>query len=173
MLRNRKALERRQPLKRKTRMRRVSNLRHAENLIYSDRRRIFLSIHSLCQITMAIHRIDESLALWTLKSNPPALWEQSIVVNGIVVPFATEVHHRNRRSGSIRYLTESFWMSSAAGPHRWAEEHAGEARSIGVICPINASPDGAMPDGGRCLTTEELLRVRADGGDQIIWEKTS
>jgi hypothetical protein len=110
---------------------------------------------------MARHRINEGEALAELLraiSVNPFLFR--IEFRGITIPLATEIHHRNRSNGK-RYVDDRFFMSACRAAHAWAESNPITARAIGILLSINARPDGSMPDGSQCLTTEELMRTRA------------
>lgn len=143
---------------------RISKRRRADLRLYGPARAEFLRQHPLCQITLAILRIDEREALEAFES-----WTQDtrsgsrlyLYFRGEKIPFANQIHHRNKSNGSERFLNQDYWMAASEVGHRWAEDKKDQAREIGILLPINAKPDGTLPDGSRCLTTPELLKVRA------------
>ena len=148
-------------------MPRVSPKRRKQGPAYARLRAEHLWNHPLCQITIALERLDEpSLVAEYRASCLTGPIEIRVIKAGIAgwtrIDPATQIHHRNKSNGD-RYLKKEFFMSAGAAGHDWAERHKDEARRIGVLCPINARPDGSLPDGGRCLTTDELLAVRARG----------
>ncbi len=138
---------------------------------YWPLRREYLKAHPLCQITLARFRIDEKEVLSRFLSGPrlcDQFWFDRTEGDKRVaypIPYATQIHHRNKSNGRRRNIQE-FWMSAASIPHRWVEQHKDEARAIGLLCPINARPDGTMPDGSQCLPTAHLIYVRSLGSDE-------
>lgn len=139
-------------------LRRRSKKRVAQSSVYALVKAEHLAKHPLDQIFMAKHRIDERKAL-ELLSRCSHIDISELRFEGFSIPFADQIHHRNKCNGE-RLIRKEFFMSTAIESHGWAENNKGEARKIGVLCPINAKPDGTMPDGSRCLTTDELMRVR-------------
>jgi hypothetical protein len=151
-------------MKKARRMRQVSPRRARENARYRRLEAKYLADHPLCQIFLARHRIDEATVL-SVYYDLYARYPGSVIAtawNGLNIPQSTQVHHRNKRDRT-RLNRMEYWMAGSAGEHQWTEDHKDEARAIGILCPINARPDGSMPDGRRCLTTPELMAARAAG----------
>lgn len=151
-------------------MKQVSDQEKKLQSAYWPLRRKYLKEHPLCQITMALHRIDERTALNLFLPGPEMFpfWFDRIEGDKRVaypIPRATQIHHRNKSNGVRRNILE-FWMSAARDPHRWVEDHKDEARKLGLLCPVNARPDGTMPDGSQCLPTSHLLYIRSLGQDE-------
>lgn len=169
------ALKRGGPIKRKSKVRRISSSRQIDRRIYNRRRKAYIEAHPFCQIYIAQHRLNEAevirnngtAAIHTKCSKSATrLYGVTDGVYTIQVPLANQIHHRNKADHE-RLLLEDYWMSAGTVGHRWAEDHKDEARKIGVLCPINARPDGSLPDGQRCLTTPELLEARVAGFDDL------
>lgn len=160
-------------LKRKTRLRPISKRRAEERKTYRDVREEHLAAHPFCQITIAQFRVNEADVIKSkgLLEGPVEMvrvaeYPDPIPLGStLVIHRATQIHHRNKCDGS-RLNDPRFFMSACRKEHEWAERHKDEARAIGVLLPINADKDGRMPDGSRCLTTDELLAVRARGGNE-------
>ena len=141
----------------------------AERRAYGPAARSYLKAHPYCQVTIAIQRLNEAEVIAGNGSQTRRVeFHGQPARETWTIPPATEIHHRNRRNGP-RLNRQEFWMSASPSAHRWVEQNPGEARRIGLLCPINAQPDGGMPDGTRCLTTSELLRSRA----AVAWITTS
>jgi hypothetical protein len=70
--------------------------------IYSEKRKIYLSKHSMC------------------KAHLP----------GICTQMATDVHHMAGRVGEL-YLDETHWIALCRACHMWIEEHPKEAKEMG------------------------------------------
>lgn len=122
---------------------------------YATLRREHLALHPFCQLTIAMHRLREEDVLTANRS-----YINGVSYNGVWIPRATQIHHRNKCQGAR--LTDARWFSSASPKmHQWVEDHKDEARRDGYLLPINADPDGFMPDGSCGLTTDEWLLVRA------------
>jgi hypothetical protein len=132
-------------------MRQVSPELALERARYRRAIPAYLEAHPFCQITIALHGLDE---------------QEVIARDGQIglrrIPRANQIHHRLKRDGE-RLNRQEFWMSAAHGPHRWTEDNKKEARIVGILCPIEATPTGLLPAGRRCLTTPELMAARAAG----------
>lgn len=143
---------------------RTSKRLRSARKIYLKDKSVYLGKHPLCQITMALNRISEDEALrFFWETGTPPRYSRPSGRNWIVwqaIPFSTQIHHRNKRDGDARLLNQDFWMAAAKLPHDWVEKNKTLARKLGLLCPINANPDGFMPDGSRCLTTGELISRR-------------
>lgn len=165
---------RRTPLKRSAKpIRRISSKRRVERAEYTRVRLDHLQRHPLCQLTVAFLRLDEAAVLRAFFASGgktgmvhmgPGFandeWCEAFRFNSWVIPLATQIHHRNKCQGAR--LTDARWFSSASPKmHQWVEDHKDEARRDGYLLPINADPDGFMPDGSCGLTTDEWLLVRA------------
>ena len=124
---------------------------------YSRRRKAYLAEHPLCQIFIARNRLSEGDLIRALKT-------VAILHPPVGLQYATEIHHRNKRNGR-RLNIERFWMACCREQHEWVESHKDEARKLGLLCPINADPEGVMPNGSVCLPTSELIIRRAEGKD--------
>jgi hypothetical protein len=48
---------------------------------------------------------------------------------------ATQCHHYQGRRG-ILLLYEPFWIPVSWEGHHWIEDHRGEARDLGLLCPL-------------------------------------
>ena len=152
-------------------IKRVSKAEARRLSAYWPLRRQYLKDHPLCQITLAAARLQEEVMVeaWK-KSGSPEIGITVDVGHGnfVLLEPATTIHHRNKSNGTRRNRTE-YWMSAAPGPHRGTEDHKDTAREIGILCPINARPDGSLPDGRRCLTTAELINHRCTGGNRTTY----
>ncbi len=139
------------------RIRQTSQVRAAQRREYNKMKPAYLAAHPFCQITICRLGLNEQAVITANGSflypvgSPAAVRRQ--------VPFATELHHRNKANG-CRLTNFDYIMSASAGAHRWEEEHKDEARAMGILCPINCRPDGTMPDGMKQPTTIELLAQR-------------
>lgn len=81
---------------------RVSEKRSKEERIYSAKRLIFLGEHPMCEMH----------------------------VPGICTHKATEVHHKEGRTGE-NYLDDTKWMAGCHNCHDWATENPKEAIELG------------------------------------------
>lgn len=161
---------RRTPLKRSTKpIRRVSKRRRAERTDYTAVRMEHFHLHPLCQLTIAKHRLVEAqvLRLFALEGGgcgihegEPAWYYGAGPHGDIWIPMATQIHHRNKCNGAR--LTDVRWFASTGEEmHTWVEDHKDQARAEGYLLPIEADPDGRLPNDSQCLTTDEWLAVRA------------
>lgn len=115
----------------------------------------YLVLHPLCQLTLAKHRFDEAEVLAIKTATAHGYW-----FKGVVIPWANQIHHRNKCNGAR--LTDARWFASACGQmHGWVEDHKEQARAEGYLLPIEADPDGRLPNGGQCLTTDQWLAARS------------
>ena len=161
-------LKRKTPLKRtawpknnRKPMNRVSRARASERRAYAIRREQYLIDHPLCQAYMARFGIDERLAVAELREKQEeGMRITTLFYKGRSIPPSMEIHHRNKSNGE-RLLNESYWMAVCDWEHAMIERTKDVSRDLGLLCPINARPDGSLPDGSRCLTTAELIDCRA------------
>lgn len=128
----------------------VADSKRAAKAAYTRDAAYYLARHPYCQIFIFRHELDEKLVI-ALGGN----------VRGLIVPKATQIHHRNKRNTSERLLDQRWWMGASAEEHEWVERHKDEARELGLLLPIQASPDGVWGTGNRALPTEELLLKHA------------
>ena len=140
----------------------ISDRRREQKAEYAKKAAAHLKAHPYCQIAMARFGINEKVVIENngvgcMRSNDGG-WEM------VRLAKATEIHHRLKRWDK-RLVNDSFFMSASRNAHRWAEANKSEARRLGILCPINCDPNGKMPDGSQCLTTDELLAIRAAGKD--------
>jgi len=133
----------------------MSLRRHRQEQQYSNMRRKYLIQHPLCQLTIAYHRLDEASVV---EMGVPA--SGFMEFNGIFIPFATEIHHRNKRSGAR--LVDRRWFASACRKrHTWVEGNKDIERREGYLLPFGTNFDGLAPSGEQCLATDEWLAERA------------
>lgn len=160
-------LQRKSAMKRGAGIKRVSSKRAVERREYAKRRVVYLEAHPLCQIMLAVHRIDESKALELLKTvshlslselNCGSLVSPPIAYLGI--PFASEIHHRNKCRGA-RLNDERWWMAGSREGHDYVEKNKKRARAMGLLLEINADEEGIMPDGSRAIQTNVYMDIRA------------
>jgi len=150
---------------RRTRLARISPKRRKQRAVYRDVRLDHLRDHPLCQLTIAYHRFDEREVLAALEgAGGRDRWADvhggRFQFRGISIPFATEIHHRNKCDGER--LTDPRWFASSTRRlHDWVEDHKDQARQEGFLLPLEADKDGRLPDGSQCLTTDEWIRARA------------
>lgn len=69
---------------------------------YSNKRKIFMSAHSMCQAN----------------------------ISGLCTSTSTDIHHVKGRVGEL-LLDESYWMSVCRACHQWIETHPVEATQLG------------------------------------------
>ena len=141
-------------------MRRVSKVRARQRRAYGEARKRYLAEHPYCQITIFLHSLDEAD---TIKNGGHSS-------KGIIIPKATQIHHRNKCNGP-RLLDERWWISSCDDEHWHVENHKDWARQNGLLVPIQADPDGRWGAGNQALQTSDLLRVRAEGANEYYWKK--
>lgn len=146
-------------------MRTVSKRRRREKQEYGPERAAHLTEHPLCQLTIARYRLDErrvleAWAAWKFNLVAGVTGQPVFQVDGLVIPYATEIHHRNKCYGAR--LTDRRWFASASRfGHDWVEGNKTQARAEGFLLPLEADPDGRLPDGSQCLTTDEWIAERA------------
>lgn len=142
----------------KKRIPRIRPERRREKATYKIQNVAYLEAHPFCQITIAIHRQTEERILAN---------NGFYTIAGVMrrIPFATQVHHRNKCRGA-RLTDERFFMSACDDEHWHVENGKAWAREIGnqFLLPLEADADGRTPDGRQWLTTPELLEARARGG---------
>lgn len=155
-MKRRSKIERRTPLRRRERLRSRSPRRANEEETYAVRARAYLRAHPFCQIEIAALGLDEA-AVIRFSGIADSPW------GTFHVGRSNQIHHRNKRRRG-RLLDERWWM--AAGPvwHGRVESRKDWARSGGLLLPLEADPDGRLPDGTVCPTTAELLLERAQKG---------
>ncbi len=146
-------LKRNTPLRRTTRLRSKRPAKPGEPR-YSHVRKAYLRDHPWCQITIARAGLDERHVI-AAGANVPD-WCPIVHCQGAQIPRATEIHHRNKSNGPRKCDTRWF-MSTARPGHDWVEANKTEARAIGFLLPINATPDGCWGDGQRGLETPAFM----------------
>lgn len=113
---------------------------------YRRNRLIFLAAHPVCQWWLAMHGFSEMdltkdrSGQWAIRiehpdlSVPIAAGSRPMLkeVQFMPCPLATEVHHKNKRRGSM-LLDERFWMALSEEGHDWIELHKHEARRLGFL----------------------------------------
>ncbi len=159
------------PLRRRTPLRRISVKRAKEIRSYSRIRLEYLLAHPLCQITIAELKLDEKAVVAALERSGGAAGRADWAVAYYYgpakawIPFATQIHHRNKRFGP-RLLDTRWWMAACADMHRAVDDsilgRKSWARAAGYLLDISADEEGRTPGGGQAFTTEELL-ARAAG----------
>ena len=119
--------------------------RKVEQRQYAKQRAAYLLVHPYCQAWIAMHGFDEN----------------NVVDNGgyLLVPRATSIHHRNKRTGS-RLLDEKWWMAVCDYSHAEIEENKNWARQEGYLLPIQSDKDGKWGNGNQALTTPELMESK-------------
>lgn len=155
MLKRRTPLRRKTPLasggkiERRSRVNPVSDRRKIERAEYRRERLAYLALHPYCQIFIARHELSESAVL-----------AASGRIDGIMVPIAKEIHHRNKADG-LRLIDKRWWMAASRSGHEWVERHKDDARALGYLLPINADIDGRWGDGNQALTTHQFMHAHA------------
>ncbi len=163
--------KRRTGLKRSTtRIRSRSPRKAALDRGYTIGKSEHLIAHPLCQITIAELGLVEAEILAALESNggegsakeqgPEGWWQEGFNYRGHFVPFASQLHHRNKRNGP-RVADPRWFMSASVAMHNKVENYKDWARGRGYLLNISANPDGLEPGGRQALTTDELLARRA------------
>lgn len=107
-------------------LRRISVRRLAETRLYRFRIQQFLFRHPYCQVWLTEHGISEAEAIQ--RSGLVHLMDGSRVM----VPLATEVHHRNKRRG-WDLLDQSEWLAVSREAHRRIESEKTWAREQGFL----------------------------------------
>ena len=111
----------RTPLKRKTRLRPMSTKRKMEALIYSQKRKMFLEDHPICQA-------HEAICGWLYENDHRAWLLSPFRVHAV----STDVHHVKGRIGA-NYLDESNWLAVSRWSHRWIHDNPKVARKLGLL----------------------------------------
>lgn len=127
--------------------------RAAQSRKYNVEKALYLQEHPFCQIFIARHGLDED----------EVKRENGLLRRGghtIVVPIATQIHHRNKRDGE-RLLDQRWWMSACQMQHDYVEANKSRSRELGLLLPIQADADGCWGAGQSALPTPEFLRVLA------------
>ena len=142
---------------------RITPERAAERREYAELRERYLREHPVCQIWIAERGLDEAAVLAQLGDNrrPGDLWW-----NGERVPFANQIHHRNKCRRAR--LTDERWIMSAS--QKWHDEVEGKkgwARDRGYLFPIQADAEGRWGSGNQGLTTPELMASRATPAEKV------
>lgn len=151
----------RAPLKRSTkRIARVSKRRRKERAEYRDVNTEYLAAHPLCQLMIAVYRLDERQVLAAYREYHFEGARCGFHFAGKYIPHATQVHHRNKCNG-VRLTDERWFTSASEEMHRQVEDNKGWARKEGFLLPFEADPDGRLPNGEQCLTTAEWLISRS------------
>lgn len=154
-----KGLRRTGWLRRKKPMARVSERRRRQRAAYGPAEKAHLDAHPFCQLTIAYCRFDEAAVL-RRGAGLNASNCQGLFFQGVLIPIATEVHHRNK--AREERLADPRWMASASRRmHDWVENHKDQARAEGYLLPLEADKDGRLPNGSQCLTTDQWLAARA------------
>lgn len=133
-------------------LRRVCSRRQQERAEYSAAIEDYLSNHPVCQIWIARHGLDEAEVLASLGTGRFG----AAYYRGERVPFANQVHHRNKRRLK-RLVDERWFMSACQFEHDVVENHKNWARKVGLLLPMQADADGKWGDGNRALATPELI----------------
>jgi hypothetical protein len=138
---------------RRTPLRRKSPRRRREEPIYKARKAAYLQDHPWCMIWIAMHRLDEAAVI------KAGGWAK---VDGLLrkAPPSREIHHRNK-SWADRWLDQRWWMASSPTWHDHVEANKSWARSVGCLLPIEADPDGMLPNGRQCLETPAFMESMA------------
>ena len=126
-------------------MKRRSAKRARQTGIYVREEEKFLEAHPFCQAWIFNERLDERFVL-----------ASGGIVEGVMVPRSTEVHHRNKKDGD-RLLDQRWWLAVCRTQHDWIENHKNLARESGLLLPIQADKDGKWGSGNQGLTTEQLM----------------
>lgn len=108
----------------------------------------YLKEHPFCQVTIAVWGFDEAEVI-----------SRKGFGFGRFIPQATEVHHRNKRSGS-RKNDARWWIAACRRAHDWIETHLSFARANGLSLPIQADEEGRWGDGNQALPTPEFMRSK-------------
>jgi hypothetical protein len=106
----------------RTPIRKVSVKRNAQLREYSKLRLAFLQEHPYCQATILLNNLDEALVIARSGYISPTL----------TVPFATEVHHRNKRFGK-RLNDTTHWLAVCRELHTRIENEKQWARANGLL----------------------------------------
>jgi hypothetical protein len=138
---------------------RITPERAAERREYADLRERYLREHPICQIWIAEHGLDEAALLRELDLGHGSTLGAAYY-SGERVPFANQIHHRNKCRGAR--LTDERWIMSVS--QKWHDEVEGKkgwARERGYLLPIQADAEGRWGAGNQALTTPELMASRA------------
>jgi hypothetical protein len=110
----------------RSRLRRISARRLFETDLYRYRVRLFLLKHPYCQVWLAERGIEEE---WAKAQNGLVCGTDGV---RMVVPLATQVHHRNKRRGAD-LLDQTEWLAVSREAHAWIENHKDWARARGFL----------------------------------------
>ncbi len=125
------------PKKRKW-LRRVTPARSKQLREYSERRKIFLASHAICQIWLDRNGWAEADMITTdepwyyFRAQPAVCYRASDLAVEFFAPRSTEVHHKDRRHGE-RLNREEDWMALCAKNHAWIKENQSAARAKGWL----------------------------------------
>lgn len=160
MISRKTPLRRGGPLKRKTRMKVRSDRLARLDLEYARARAAHLAEHPLCQIAIFRAGLSESDVLAEAsRAGFDARFSYGIILRcGRLIRTATEIHHRNKRTGPRR-ADRRWFMSACQDEHEWVEKNKGKARELGLLLPIQADSEGHWGDGYKALTTDELMKI--------------
>lgn len=147
-------------MKRSTRLAPIGKRRRGDG--YVTLKRQYLTEHPFCQATIARLGLDESevLKAWLRKGYGPVF---VFAYKGQTIPAAVDIHHRNKSNGPRR-CDVHFFLSVARNVHDQIEDNKAWARAEGLLLPINADPEGNLPNGTRGLTTPEFMASKVGIG---------
>lgn len=157
-LRRSAAPQRRSWLRRSGRPRAESQGHRERRLAYGPLREAYLEEHPFCQVTIARYTFRETDVLARARGLNRSNC-QGIFYQGILIPIATEIHHRNKARGP-RKTDVRFWISSSRKGHDWIEDEKKAARATGFLLPFEADQDGRLPDGTFGLQTPAFMKSR-------------
>lgn len=146
-------------------MRRVRPGRRRQKDDYLPLRERYLVEHPLCQVTIARLGLDEAEVLRAFEADDDGApgfptWAAGFHYRGRLIPFARQIHHRNKSRGA-RLNDVRFWMSADPAAHDWVEDGKEAARATGFLLPLEADAEGRLPDGTACQQTPDFMRSRA------------
>jgi hypothetical protein len=120
-------------LTRRTGIRRVSSRRARELRIYRRAVYVFLLAHPFCQVYLKENNLSEAEAIankgchFVRRQGDGLTW-----IEALDIPFATQVHHMNKRRGA-RLLDESEWLAVCKAAHDRIEGNKSWARAAGFL----------------------------------------
>lgn len=152
-------IQRRKYLSRSTTpIRRAGKRRRTLRSDYTSIKAAYLAEHPFCQISCHFHGVKEAdvIAFGSKCMDGTGAWVEQPSGGVVFIPWATEIHHRNKCNGAR--LTDTRWFMSASRiMHENCENKKAWARLRGYLLDISANPDGLTPGGVQGLTTDELV----------------
>jgi len=109
----------------------VSAQRTVQLRAYSGLRKQFLADHPICQVWLVEHGWEQlKPSLFSHKPSQRVLDAYDMLITG--APAATEVHHKNGRTGE-RLNDFAHCMAVSRSSHEWIHANATKARAKGFL----------------------------------------